>query len=187
VKVRNRGIFRFELMTPATDNGSRIAQYLQQAWKKVGIEADILSLENSTKIIRQLKGDYQASLTQLFEATHPSQLTAFLDPGATRDGDLSLVFSRLNDPELGTRIEDLLRGEPEVGVWRAATARIVERVNVMIPFIWLDHAPRNFFARPNVVNITQATLPDGRVAQDFVLGSHSLSQIWIKRPDGRGA
>jgi peptide/nickel transport system substrate-binding protein len=181
VKMKNRGVFRFELLSAATDDSTRIALYLQEAWRKVGIDVRISTLDNRTKIINQVTGRYDASLTQLFDNGHPTGVVAYVDPDTARGENLSLSFSRITDPELGVRIEELLRGDPEEGHWRAASARLVERVNVMLPFVWLDHAPRTFFARPNVVNITQAYLPDGKLADDFHLGSHALSQVWIKR------
>jgi peptide/nickel transport system substrate-binding protein len=180
VKVRNKGMFKFELMAGASEEQTKVAQYLQAAWRKVGIDVQVSNLENSKKIIKQVTGDYQASITQLFESMHSSGMSAYLDPAQTQS-QFTMVFSRLNDPEMGNRIEDLLRAEPNESAWRAATARLVERVNVMIPFIWLDHAPRNIVARPNIVNITHATLPDGQVAMDFHAGSHALSQVWVKR------
>jgi peptide/nickel transport system substrate-binding protein len=180
VKARNRGTFRFELLTAPTEDALRVAQYLQAAWKKVGIDVDVSTTDNQKKIIRQVSGDFQASLTQMFDDAHPASMTVWLDPAQAREGGFSMVVSRLNDPEIGHRIETLMRGEPSEIAWRAATAELVERVNTLIPFIWLDHAPRTIIARPNVVNVVRATLPEGQPAQDFHLGSHALSQIWIK-------
>jgi peptide/nickel transport system substrate-binding protein len=182
VKVRNKGVFRFELLAPPTEEANRVTRYLQDAWRKVGIDVDVVTLDNQKKIIQQVSGKYQASLTQLFDSTHPVGMTAYLDPEPVRDDQLTVAFARLADPEIGVRAEALVRADPpENSTWRTATARLVERVNIMVPFIWLDHAPRTVVARPNVVNITQATLPDGGIAQDFHLGSHAVSQIWIKR------
>jgi peptide/nickel transport system substrate-binding protein len=180
VKVRNRGVFRFELMAPQTAEAARITQYLQKAWREVGVDVQIVTLDNRARIINQTRGDYQAALTQLFDATHPAAMTPFVDPDQA-DAEWSLSFSRVNDPEMGDRIEDLLRARPERSDWQAATARLVSRVNAMLPFLWLDHVPRTFMARANVVNVTRSTLPDGTPAQDFHLGSHGLAQIWIKR------
>jgi peptide/nickel transport system substrate-binding protein len=182
VKVRNRGVFRFELMAVNNEDGTRVAQYLQAAWAKVGIDVQVSTLDNQKKIINQVSGKYQASLTQLFDSFHPLGMAAYLDPEQTREDQLTMSFARLNDPEMGTLLEALVRADPpEERRWRAATARLVERVNVMIPFIWLDHAPRNVIARANVVNITRGTLPEGQPLQDFHLGSHAVAQIWIRR------
>jgi peptide/nickel transport system substrate-binding protein len=180
VKVRNKGLFKFELIAGQSEEQAKVAQYLAAAWRKVGIDVDVTFLENSKKIIKQVTGEYQASITQLFESLHPSGMSANLDPSQAGT-KFTMVFSRLNDPEIGNRIEDLIRAEPNDSAWRAATARLVERVNIMVPFIWLDHAPRNVVARPNVVNITRFTLPDGMLGKDFHGGSHSLAQVWIKR------
>jgi hypothetical protein len=120
-------------------------------------------------------------LTQLFDAAHPVVNFAFFDPFQAVDAPLSLSFPRLRDPELSNLVETFLRVNPEPSEQRALNTRIMDRVNEIVPFVWLDHAPRSIFAHPNVVNIVQATLPDGEIAQDFLLGSHPTSQIWIKR------
>ena len=183
VKARNRGVFKFSSCIVAGQRGAApgSAQYLKKAWKKVGIDVEVVAHDNQRKIILRSPATTRRRSPSCSSRRHPAQITTFIDPNQTREGQRSLVYSRLNDPGLTPRIEALLRGSPEVGVWQAATADLIERVNTMVPYIWLDHAPRNFFARTNVVNITQSTLPGGRVAADFHMGSHPLSQIWLKR------
>jgi peptide/nickel transport system substrate-binding protein len=182
VRERNGGVFRFELMAVASEDALRITHYLQDAWRKVGIEAVVTTTDNRTKIINQVTGAFEASLTQLFDAQHPTGITAYLDPGQTEPGQLTMVFSRLDDDELGERIDDLLRADPTPQNWKVANGRLMDRLNELVPFLWLDHSPRTIVARPNIVNIVQATLPDGEIAQDFHLGSHAVSQMWIRRP-----
>jgi peptide/nickel transport system substrate-binding protein len=181
VRARQGGDFRFTLMGASSEESTRIMQYLQAAWKKIGIEADIDLAENQQKIIRQLTGDYQASVTQNFDYTRPTVTAAFFDPSQTAPGKPTLVFSRLNDAELGARIETLVRAAPTMEAWRTANTAVMNRLNELVPFIWLDHAPRTIVARPNLVNVVDATLPDGEVAADFTGGAHGLSQIWVRR------
>jgi peptide/nickel transport system substrate-binding protein len=181
VKIRNRGQFRFTLLAMASEDSTRVARYLQAAWAKVGVDVQVSTLDNRQKIIGQVSGNYQASLTQLFDSFHPVGMSAYLDPNQAA-APYTMAFARLNDPEIGDAVESLVRtAPPEDANFRGATARLVERVNTMVPFIWLAHAPRTVVARPNVVNITVCTLPDGQPAQDFHLGSHAVAQIWIKR------
>jgi len=180
VKARNKGVFRFELIAPATEDAARMTAYLQEAWKRVGIDVTVSTMDNQKKIINLVTGAYQASLTQQFDAAHPVVNIAFFDPDQN-SGALTLSFPRLSDPELSSLVEMFLRLPPEMPQWRAVNAKIMDRLNELVPFIWLDHAPRTILARPNVVNVVRSTLPDGELAEDFLLGSHPVSQIWIKR------
>jgi peptide/nickel transport system substrate-binding protein len=179
VKARNGGTFAFELMGAANEEATRIMQYLQASWKAVGIDAAILSSDNQSKIRRQILGEYQASVTQAFDNPHPAINMAFLDTTQTKPGQATLVFSRLDDAELGDRIESVVR-QPTNDGWVVGNALVMERLNQLVPFIWLDHAPRTIIARSNVVNVVEATLPDGQVAADFTGGAHALSQIWLR-------
>jgi peptide/nickel transport system substrate-binding protein len=179
VKARNRGQFKFELQAPATEDAARVTTYLQNAWKRAGIDVTISSMDNQKKIINMVTGGYQAALTQQFDAAHPVVNFAFFDPEQA-NGPLTLSFPRLKDPEVSGLIEGFLR-TADSRVWRAVNVRIMDRINELVPYIWLDHAPRTILAQPNVVNIVQATLPTGEMAQDFLLGSHPVAQIWIKR------
>jgi peptide/nickel transport system substrate-binding protein len=179
VQERNGGSFRFELMGLASEEGTRIMQYLQAVWKQAGIEVTIAPIDNRTKIIRQVTGDYQASVTQAFDATHPAVNMAFIDTVVARN-PLTIVFSRLDDAELGARIESLYRTPPDPQLWKERNGQVMERLNQLVPFIWLDHAPRTVVARTTVVNVVDATLPDGAPAADFTGGAHAVSQIWLR-------
>jgi ABC-type transport system substrate-binding protein len=179
VQARHGGTFSFELMGSKTEEATRIMRYLQAAWKAVGVEATIAPTDNQQKIVRQVLGDYQASVTQAFDATHPAVNMAFLDTGVARNR-LTIVFSRLDDAELGARIETLVRTPPEPESWRAANGQVMERLNQLVPFIWLDHAPRNIVARTTVVNVVDAMMPGGQRAADFTGGAHAVSQIWLR-------
>jgi peptide/nickel transport system substrate-binding protein len=182
VKVRNRGLFRFSMLVSATPEAGRMSQYLQEAWRKVGIEVDLQVIDTADKLRRHVMGDFQASLTQLFDGDHPTGITAFVDSPVVEEGKMSVAFSRLGDPEIHRLVEEMAQNDPEnFTALRTANARLMARVNRLVPFVWLVHEPRTFVARPNVVNITRSVLPDGEIAADFHLGSHALGQVWIRR------
>jgi peptide/nickel transport system substrate-binding protein len=179
VKERNGGQFRVTLLGNPSNESVRIQQYLQEQWARAGIEVNLESTPQQTKIIRMIQGDYQLALTQQFDNVNPGQDTVYWQDWHKPLGQLSLNFSRIADADL-TRLS--LEGlGAEGALQKEKYAAMARRINELLPFVWLAHASRTVIAKPRLVNVVRATLPNGRTMLEFIQGSHPIHQIWLRR------
>jgi peptide/nickel transport system substrate-binding protein len=179
VKAKNGGQFTVTLLGNPSNESIRVQQYLQEQWTKVGVTLKLESQLQQTKIIKMIQGDYSLALTQQFDNVHPGNETIYWNDWERPLGALSLDFSRLADPTITrSAIEGLgSTGEVEKEKFGAVTKRLAD----VVPFIWLAHASRTVIAKPRLVNVVRAKLPDGRPMLEFTQGSHPIHQIWLRR------
>jgi ABC-type transport system substrate-binding protein len=179
VKTRNGGEFTFELMAQDTPNAQSVQQYLQTQWAKVGITARAVNVKQEAKIIATVIGSYQATVMQLFDSPSPDNDCFFWKPSGRPTGTASVNFSRVDDPELRQACLDLA-GTSDFAARKVLVGKIQERIAKSVPYVWLAHTSRTVAANKRVTNLTHWTLPDGSAGLDFIQGSLSLYQVWMK-------
>jgi peptide/nickel transport system substrate-binding protein len=181
VKARHGGQFSVTLVGNQSNEASRIQQWLQQQWTKVGIDVKLETTLQQTKIIKLVQGDYELGLTQQFDDVMPGPMTVFWQAWNKPLGTLSLNFARTNDATL-TRLAVEGLGAPPGPVQKEKYGQLSKRLAEVIPYVWLAHGSRSVIASPRLVNVVRSELPggNGRLLE-FIQGSHLLSQIWIKR------
>jgi peptide/nickel transport system substrate-binding protein len=179
VKAKNGGKFTVSLLGNPSNESVRVQQYLQDKWKAVGIDVTLEAQLQSRKIIKMIQGDYDLALTQQFDNVHPYNELIYWQDWHKPLGTLSLNFSRLSDPQLTQLAIDAAgsSGADEKAKYNAISKRMAE----IVPFVWLAHAARTLIAKPRVVNLVKATLPDGKPMISFIQGSHATFQIWLRR------
>jgi peptide/nickel transport system substrate-binding protein len=179
VKARNGGKFSVTLLGNPSNESNRVTQYLQEQWAKVGIDVKLDSILQQTKIIKMLTGDYDLAFTQQFDNPQASAENVYWLNWPLAPGAPNLNFSRVNDPEVDRLTAEAwsVKGEKE----KAAYAAIAKRFGEIVPFVWLAHASRTIVATNSVMNVVRSTLPDGDPMLQFIQGSHSVHQIWLKR------
>jgi peptide/nickel transport system substrate-binding protein len=179
VKARNGGTFTLKLLGNPSAESTRVQQWLQDKWAKVGIEVTIETTAQQSKIIRMLQGDYELALTQQFDNPNPASEVVYWADNHKAPGALNINFSRISDPvvsELADRAWSTT-GDVEKQVY----ADMGKRLGEVVPYVWLSHASRTVIAHPEVVNVVRATLPDGTPMLQFTQGAHRVHQIWVKR------
>jgi ABC-type transport system substrate-binding protein len=181
VKGRNGGQFSVTLLGNQSNEATRIQQWVQQQWSKVGIDVKLESVLQQTKIIKLIQGDYQLGLTQQFDDVMPGPMTVFWQAWNKPLGTLSLNFARMNDAAVTQlAIEGL--GASTAATQKEKYGQLSKKLAQVVPYIWLAHASRSVIASPRLVNVVRAKLPgSGGRMLEFIQGSHLTSQIWIKR------
>lgn len=179
VKAKHDGVFAFAITIPPETHLLDSARYLQEQWRKLGIDTQIeitpdrLSFEN-----RVLSGNYQAILGFNFGAPDPFVDSVAWDASAIRPIDEpALNSARINDVDLTIALTQA-SANTDRARQAAFFAVVQERLAETVPFIWLFHGTNAVIASPNLVNVVNWTLPDGAKGLELDRGTHSLFQIW---------
>jgi peptide/nickel transport system substrate-binding protein len=180
VKARNGGSFTVNLLAQESQESNRLQQWLQSQWAKVGIDVRLDTKPQQAKIILMVRGDYDLALTQQFDDPNPANGFPFWKSFGKGPGELTLNFSRLNDPVVNGLVDEAM-GAPDVNVQKEKWGAVQQRLAQQVPYVWLAHATRTVVASPALVSVIRATTPDGAAMLEFTQGSHSLHQVWIKR------
>jgi peptide/nickel transport system substrate-binding protein len=130
VRAKEGRRFSFQITTNAgNQRRADIAQIAQQAWRRVGVDAQIQILESNTFFDRLQKRDFEAAI-----AGWSVGLAA--DISDQWRGDNVFNYTSFNDPEV-SRLFDLALAQPTEELaapyWVDASAKIVEQQ----PYTWL--------------------------------------------------
>lgn len=142
---------RVELMVLPSTADRDLAAVLQEAWRALGVEVEVVPVERAVFLERLAKGDFAAALHRF---TGGNQFTAIFK-GAFHSRSIhagargELNFARLSDPQLDRMIDEAdLTGD------RAARIRlygeIQRRVAELAPWILLWHPDTVAVAGPRV-------------------------------------
>ena len=92
---------RFQYSTTNTGRSLQTAQFLQDMWKEVGIEAEIRQVEQSQFILTAVLGDFQSNGWRQHGAPDPDQDVVWWDlDNAGAVGEFSLNFGRFKNEQL---------------------------------------------------------------------------------------
>jgi len=178
VKGRHGGEFTFALMSSANAGSSRGVQILAQQWAEAGITAKIESVEQTTLIIEVVYGRYQATIWSLFASPDPILEATWWDPKNfnPETPGFSLNFARFNDPEIGIAFTRA-RGSTDREQVKRDIGVVVQRINDIVPYIWLNHRWHVLVASEHIANVTNWHLPDGE--QGNRGSAMMVHQIWL--------
>lgn len=185
VKAKNGGKFEFTLGASPSPATQRIEQQLQQQWADAGITVTLEQIELAPLIVKVLTGGYQAVMWQQFDSPHPLGDSIWWHPNTAKDmPDFALNFARNRDPEIG-KLLDNGRQTTDPAQELADYKDVQKRLAEDVPYIWLYHSQISVIARPNVVNVTNWTLPPNAAGEmkkglEIQNGSHQIAQIWLK-------
>lgn len=183
VKAKNGGRFAFRLSGSPTPSTTEIIQLLKQQWEVFGIEVELEQLQQLSLIVQILSGQYQATIWQQFDAPNPVSDSIWWHPESAyplESKETSLNFARNENPVIGAAL-DRARATPDPTEEREQYGVVQTQLAADLPYIWLYHSQISVIADKDLVNVTNAQLPDGGKIIPILHGAHQLSQIW-RRP-----
>ena len=126
VKEANYDGTPIQLMVDTGNAASRqVATILQSAWKKIGLNVEIVEFDNGTAFGMTQKGDYQAYVSYITSDINDSDELATLQADGT--GSTKSFFSNYNNPEV-TKLLAQARSEGDNGKRAAIYEQIQEIV-----------------------------------------------------------
>ncbi len=166
-------------------NGSfetALLQQLSDQWAQAGITATIAIADFKKSVILAVAGTYEADFFHYFGTADPDTLWHFWSSStAMPNGQISLNFTRLGDPEIDQAIDEG-RASPDPAVRKDAYRRVQQRFTDLVPYVWLYHMEWLLATRTGLHDVRNVTLPGGSPAADFDSGTHRLTETWIE-PD----
>jgi peptide/nickel transport system substrate-binding protein len=159
------------------DNG----EFLQQAWKQAGIDAQVNVVSQDSFIIEALGGNYQANLWRQFGSPDPDGDYLWWT-SENADDALSLNFARHQDAEIDAALKQG-RESTDPNVRKEAYKKLQERFAERVPYVWLDRSLWAIAAANDVRGIENGPLPDGQPSMPIggagFPGVHRFVQTWI--------
>ena len=168
--------FKFGIINTA--RGRQQNELLQAMWKEVGIQTDIIQVEQSPYILNAIVGNYQAYGWRQFNTPDPdANFVWWSSSTALPVGKQALNFARNKDPQIDAALQ-IGRTNPDPAARADAYKKIAERFATDIPYIWITPAVWMVVARKAVQGAGQGTLPDGTKARGMASGVISATEIW---------
>jgi ABC-type transport system substrate-binding protein len=177
--ARDRGPISFKFVTVNTVKGRLRNELLQAMWRDVGIQTEIVPLEQSPLIVNAIAGNFQACGWRQFNMPDPDgNYVWWSGTTAAPIGKQALNFPRNRDPQIDAALE---AGRTQVDpLVRAAAYRLVAaRLGADVPYIWLGPAVWIVAARRTVGGLGRASLPDGSPARGMISGIVPASELWL--------
>jgi peptide/nickel transport system substrate-binding protein len=175
---KDKGQISFKYGTINTAKGRQQNELIQAMWKEVGIQTEIVQVEQSPYILNAIVGNYQAYGWRQFNTPDPdgnyvwwSSLTA------APPGKQALNFARNKDPQIDAALQ-IGRTNPDPTARADAYKKIAERFAADIPYIWISPSVWIVAARKAVQGAGQSTLPDGTKGRGMASGIVSPVEIW---------
>jgi len=176
---KEKGPISFKFGNVAAPKYRQENELLQAMWKAVGINTDIVLVEQAPYIFNAIVGDYQAYGWRQFNVPDPDANYTWWSIGtAAPVGKQALNFARNKDIQVDAALQ---AGRTQVDpiVRTAAYKLVAQRFAVDLPYIWLTQVAWIVAGRRTIGGIGQATLPDGGKARDMISGVMSLAELWI--------
>jgi peptide/nickel transport system substrate-binding protein len=178
---REKGPISFSFHTVDTAKGRQRNELLQAMWREVGIQTEVVSIQQSPLILNAITGSFQACGWRQFNSPDPdANYVSWSGATALPVGRQALNFARNRDPQLDAALEaGRTQVDPQV---RAAAYRLVAaRLGALVPYVWIGPSVWVVAARRGVGGLGRATLPDSRPARGMISGVVMTSQLWLER------
>jgi ABC-type transport system substrate-binding protein len=175
---RERGPVSFRFTTVNTEKGRLRNELLQAMWRDIGVQTEIVDLEQSPLLVGAIVGDYQACGFRQFNAPDPDANYAWWSSTTTAPvGRQALNFTRIRDPQLDA---GLVAGRTQVDpqVRAAAYQLVAARLGALVPYIWIGPSVWIVAARPTAGGLGRSTLPDGGEARGMISGVILPAELW---------
>ncbi|MCX7619570.1 MAG: ABC transporter substrate-binding protein [Acidimicrobiales bacterium] len=177
----DKGPVRIELAGWNSPDGVALQQVLADQWRAVGIDVSLISTTQRTLPVQAASGKYQAMTFRLFDNVDPDEDYMFLHSSSYNPGGaVTLLLSRLRDSQLDAALDEG-RASNDPATRKRAYAKVQERLNATLPFIWLYHSQAILITSEQINGIEGAPLPDGSTAMTLVNGRHFFGPVWVSR------
>lgn len=151
-------------------------QLLEQMWEEAGMQVELQSVPQSEQIINTVLGKYQATDWRNFGSPDPDgDYVWWHSTSIGADGAISLNVPQLGDPELDGYL-DQARATTDAAVRDELYAKVSERLNVGLGYIWLERPVWALVAEPRVNGFLIAQ--NGSIS---TVGSKTwVADLWIE-------
>jgi ABC-type transport system substrate-binding protein len=176
--TKDRGPISFKFVAANNPKSAARNQLLQAMWREVGIQTEIVLIEQSPLILNAIVGNYQASGWRQFSAPDPDGNYVWWSSTTSAPvGKQALNFTRISDPQIDAALD---AGRTQVDpIVRAAAYRLVgARFGADVPYLWLGPAVWIVVGHDRVGGLGHATLPDGTAARNMISGVVSAAELW---------
>ncbi|MCZ7525391.1 MAG: ABC transporter substrate-binding protein [Acidimicrobiia bacterium] len=153
----------------------QILELVQDMWKQAGVDAEVRTTESAQQILDALVGDHDVNLWGQYGNPDPDVDSVWWLSENTEG--LALNFARLRDEQVDTA----LRAAQTTDDFEERKARyqiVAERMNELIPYIWLNPVVTGFGWQEDVHDVVTWELPDGGEGARSLGATVSLYQIW---------
>jgi ABC-type transport system substrate-binding protein len=165
------------LATTQTSTNLHFARLVAEMWAQVGVHTCIEQMAQSELIARALLGDFDAIEWHQFGAGDLEENAIFWDPAkAAPPGSIALNMARNGDPELGVLLRKA-RSTEDPSTRRDVCREISGRMNVVLPYLWLNQTPYAVIFRDHLRGVCEASFPDGATAIGMIAGRFRVSEI----------
>jgi len=153
-------------------------ELLQAMWREVGIQTDIVEIEQSPLILNAIVGNFQACGWRQFNVPDPDgNYVWWSSTTAAPVGKQALNFPRIQDPLIDAAL-DAGRTQVDPVVRAAAYRLIATRFGALVPYVWLGPTVWIVAGRPTVGGLGAGTLPDGTPARGMASGIVLTAELW---------
>jgi ABC-type transport system substrate-binding protein len=176
--TKDRGPISFKFVAANNPKSAARNQLLQAMWREVGIQTEIVLIEQSPLILNAIVGNYQACGWRQFNAPDPDGNYVWWSSTTSAPvGKQALNFTRISDPQIDAALD---AGRTQVDpIVRAAAYRLVgARFGAVVPYLWLGPAVWIVVGHDRVGGLDRASLPDGTAARNLISGVVSVAQLW---------
>jgi ABC-type transport system substrate-binding protein len=175
---RDKGPISFRYGTTTAAKNRQQNEFLQAMWKAVGIQSEIVQVEQSAYILSVISGNFQACGWRQFNNPDPdANYVWWSSTTAAPVGRQALNFARNKDREIDAALQ-AGRTQVDPGVRAAAYAKVAARLGADIPYVWIGPAVWMVAARKAAGGVGSATLPDGSSARGMNSGLISAAELW---------
>ncbi len=140
----------------ASPIGRELGQVLAEQWNAVGIEVEVVEMEQAGFISELVAGSLQLANFQNFGYSDPDFMHLFLhSSNADPANGAQINFSRTRSDDLDAALELGRRsgdGVERVGAYQD----MVRALNEELGYLWLNHRPAGIIAEPHVGGLESA-------------------------------
>ena len=176
--TKEKGPITFKYGTTNSPKNLQTNQLIQSMWKDVGINVEIIQVEQSPYILNAILGNYQAYGWRQFGTPDPdanyvwwSSLTAL------PNGKQALNFARNRDPQIDAALQ-AGRTSADPAARAAAYKTIQTRFAADLPYLFITRSSWIVAAKKAIHGFDSPTLPDGSPARPMSAGRVWPSAIW---------
>jgi peptide/nickel transport system substrate-binding protein len=175
---KEKGPIFFQFVAANNPKSKARNELLQAMWREVGIQTDIVLIEQSPLILNAIVGNFQATGWRGFSAPDPdSNYVWWSSTTSAPVGRQALNFTRINDPQIDAAL-DAGRTQVDPTVRAAAYRLVGARFGALVPYVWLGPTVWIVAGRGYVGGLGRASLPDGSKARPMISGVLPPAELW---------
>ena len=179
-KAKHGSTLSFTSLAVATPQGTQQGEYLQQVLHNVGVNLNLVQINQNELIAAALEGQYEAMGWLDFGGISPDLNYVWFSPTTIAKSGISLNTTGNDDPQIETAM--LAGMAATTSSERIKAYRTVnERLAVDLPYIWIDRSVWAIASNLSVENWNNPTSPGGQHLVGNNQGLFWLPQVWTNQ------